>query len=319
METTIFNPGIAELKVMAKKYEDLSIKGVDDVVGYTDVKAARKELGSVRNEITKAGKKAREEYIAKQKSVIKQEKEYLEIIVPLEDKFKEMLTEVDEAKKRKEREALLPTRKKMLSEINFKAFTDNSLLDMDDSEFSQFYMDKKMDYDKEVEYKKQQEEERKKREKEEKEREEQFEAQRKLDAIEAKKRAEEDKALALEKAVEEEKERQERKKEEEINRLKRQQQEEIDKIKRQQEEERATAQRKKMEAEAIARSEQEKKEKLEKMKKYKKFLADNGCNYSPEIIPVEEFDNEDLVEDFIVVKFKGTFVLYKQIDTITIK
>lgn len=142
MEIKKFNPTEAELIKAVEAVKDLKIKGVDDVSGYAVVNDARKKLGKYRIAITKFGKAEREEALAYQRMVLKKEKELLAIVVPKEDEFKQMLNEIDIAKEKEERKVMLPSRKKMLEEINEK-MTDDDILNMDDKEFSQFYTDKK--------------------------------------------------------------------------------------------------------------------------------------------------------------------------------
>src|SRR3972149_6080300 len=98
----IFKPGIAELKELALKFKGLEIKGVEDEVGYLQVKDALKELGNMRILITKTGKSAREEARKYASSVIEQEKEYLLVISPLDHELKAKVEAVDEAKKKAE-------------------------------------------------------------------------------------------------------------------------------------------------------------------------------------------------------------------------
>lgn len=192
----IFKPGLAELRSLADRLKDIKIKDVGDVEGYAAAKEAKKELAQWRIDITKAGKKFREEALAYQREVIRQEKEHLEIITPVEDGIKAMLTAVDEAKAREERKILIPARRTMLAEIEIE-MTDEELLAYDEVAFSGMFTEKKMAY---------------------------------LEAREAKRRAEEEekrraeeleraKAEAAAKAVEEEKARAEREKKAEEERI----------------------------------------------------------------------------------------------------
>ena len=144
-QVDLFKPGIAELTKMAEGYKGLVINGVNDEAGYEAVKTARKELGDVRILITKTGKALRQEALEKQRRVIKDEQEYLKIIVPTEDELKEKLSAIDEEKKRKEREILLPGRKTMIAEIGLE-MTDDEILDKDEKEFATFFTEKKMAY-----------------------------------------------------------------------------------------------------------------------------------------------------------------------------
>lgn len=141
----IFKPGIATLREIAAKHRGLEIKGLDDKEGYDAVKAARKELGDWRILITKEGKKYREEALAYQREVLRQEKEHLAEIVPVEDELKAKLEAIDDERKREERRALLPSRKTMLAEIEV-ALTDEEILDFDENSFATFYGNARMNY-----------------------------------------------------------------------------------------------------------------------------------------------------------------------------
>lgn len=141
----IFKPGIAELRSVAERLRGITIKGVDDVEGYAAAKDAKKELAQWRIDITKSGTKFRAEALAYQREVIRQEKEHLEIITPVEDNLKAMIQAVDEAKAREERKVLIPSRKAMLAEIEVE-MTDDELLALDEKEFEGVFNTKKMQY-----------------------------------------------------------------------------------------------------------------------------------------------------------------------------
>lgn len=139
----IFKPGIAELRGLAEKYRGLTIAGPDDAEGYERVKAAKKELADWRITITKAGKTYRQEALDYQREVIRQEKEHLDAIVPVEDALKAQLEAVDEARKREERRALLPDRVKLLAEIEV-VLPEEEILALDEKEFTAFFNEKKL-------------------------------------------------------------------------------------------------------------------------------------------------------------------------------
>lgn len=155
----IFKPGIAELRALAEKHRGLTIAGPEDVAGYEAAKTAKKELADWRITITKAGKKYREEALAYQREVIRQEKEHLEIITPVEDSLKAMIETVDVAKAREERRALIPSRRALLAEYGVNP-TDEELIALDEKEFEARVADIKMAYlaQKEAELKKKEEE-----------------------------------------------------------------------------------------------------------------------------------------------------------------
>ncbi len=141
----IFKPGVAELRALAEKYRGIVINGPADEAGYAAAKEAKKELAESRIAITKAGKKYREEALAYQREVIRQEKELLEIITPVEDTIKAEIEAVDAAKAREERRVLLPARKAMLAEIQHH-MTDEEILDLDEKAFAEIYTSRKLAY-----------------------------------------------------------------------------------------------------------------------------------------------------------------------------
>ncbi len=141
----IFKPGIAELRKLAESYRGLKINGINDTEGYEAAKAAKKTLADWRIKITKAGKQFREEAIAYQKEVIRQEKEHLSEILPVEDGLKMQIEEIDFERKREERRVLLPARKAMLAEIELQ-MEDDDILDLDENGFAAVYGNAKMAY-----------------------------------------------------------------------------------------------------------------------------------------------------------------------------
>lgn len=155
-----FNPTKAELLTMADNYKNLTINGIEDVEGYKAVHEARMELKKTRVALEKYGKSAREQFLAAQKETIRQEKELVGIIEPLEKELKEKQDAIDLAKEMKKREKLLPERKKMLEEIECFS-TDESLLLMDDAMFQKHYYDQKAVYLENKERKMKEEEDRK--------------------------------------------------------------------------------------------------------------------------------------------------------------
>ena len=123
----------------------MTIAGVEDTAGYEAVKAGRAKVGKLRTRVTTFGKEQRAEALAWQKEVLRQEKELLIMIEPTETALKAMLEAVDEEKKRKEREILLPSRSKMLVSINV-VLTDDQILEMDEKEFAEFFTKKNLEF-----------------------------------------------------------------------------------------------------------------------------------------------------------------------------
>lgn len=245
-KVNIFRPGISELQEIAQQYKDIKIKGIDDTEGYERAKEAKKHLTSTRTSIAKYGKSKREEAIRWQKEVLRQEKEHIAVIEPVEKQLKEQLEEIDRQKKREKRKVLLPARKKMLESINCN-ISDEELLDMDENTYSQFYTEQRQLYDQEQE-----------RIAEEKRRQEEIERAKKEAAEQARKEA---------------KERAEREKAEAIERERRRIQEEQERKEREKREKEEEQQRQKEEE---ARRIQERKEKKQRRKKYQDWLKKHG-------------------------------------------
>ena len=293
MEIVKFNPTIAEIKATILEVEGLTIAGVEDVTGYELVKAGRTKVGKLRTRVTNFGKEQRAEAIAWQKEVLRQEKDLLKMIEPVENELKAKLEAIDAQVKRAEREALLPSRRAMLESINIE-ITDDEILDMDVDQFSKFYTEKQMAHF-------QLEEERKKRVEMEKKHAEELENAKKEAAENAKREAEEkaerDKQIAAEKA---EKDKQDA----------------IDKIKRDQEEkerkEKQAREKAIKDEEDRIENERKEQEKSEKNKKYKEWLAENGYNKATE--------NDFVVKigEPIIPGGKKICILFKKVSEITI-
>lgn len=287
MEIQKFNPTKAEIQKAVSEVESLTITGIEDKAGYAAVKSGKNKLAAYRIEITKFGKGQREEALAWQREVLKQEKELLGMIEPTETKLKGQLETIDEEKKSQERLVLLPARIKMLEEVGVKLL-DAEILQMDEISFSAYYTEKKMQYLEMQETKRKQEEEANRRT-------EEMEIAKK-EAIEMARKEEQEKAeLAKAEA--------EKKAKEELERVEREKLEAIEKIKKEQEEKERKA--KEAEAERV-RKEKEEQEKAEKNRKYKTWLEKHGID------PV----NKDGIH--LIQREGNTFTLYKKIDSITI-
>jgi len=314
----VFNPSVVEATKIAEKYKGLTIKGLGDKEGYKAVYDGQQELKKLRVDITKFGKKEREEALAYQKEVIRQEKELLAVIVPVEDALKFERDKIDEEKKKEERRVLLPSRVKMLEEIGLKV-DDDILLSMDEKEFSETYNERKMTFLEEQERKRKEEEDAKRRAEElEKAKTEAAEKAKK----EAEAKAEREKKEEAER-VEKEKKEAERKKEEElkkkeeekieaIKKAEREKQEEINRIKREQEEKERVAKEEKdrleLEAKEKERLKKEEQIKTEKNKKYQDWLKENGID-----------ETSIKSGNYRVEKIDGkTLALWKIIDTLTL-
>lgn len=245
-----FEPWKAELIALAEKYKDLQINWLSDKEWYESVRKWRIELMRCRTAITKMWKEMREEANEFRNKVIAKEKEYIEIISPIEDmlseKEKEYLELVD-IEKRKEN---LPIRRAMLEWLS--DISDENILTYNDKAFAELLVvlkQAKID------------EERRKLE------EEKAEFQRKQLEAEAEAKRMKDIADAEEKVRNEEKLKAER----EIQRLK------------DEAEAKRIADEKAKEAEKYREEEKARQEKIEaerirKNKQYKQFLTDNNYN-----------------------------------------
>lgn len=133
-EVNVFKPAIAELSKIADEFRGLNIKDIHDTATIAKAKEGKKELAQLRITITKIGKAARDEAIAYQREVIRQEKEHLEIIAPVEAFLKEQLDRVDDLRAIEERKVLLPDRRKEVEELGLK-MTDEEILLLDSEDF----------------------------------------------------------------------------------------------------------------------------------------------------------------------------------------
>lgn len=280
MKPIEFNPTIAEATKIAKQYQGLTIKSVDDKEGYNLVYTGQQELKKLRVAITKYGKEQRQEALAYQKEVIRQEKELLGVITPIEDSLKAERERIDEIKKREERKEFLPVRKKMLTEVEAEV-NDDELLGMDDKQFMVFFGKKQAEFTA-----------RKEEEKREKEREE----QRNRELEEAKKQAVEQAKREVEERARREKKEAERRAKEELERVEREKQAEIDRLKQEKEE------KERQEKMLVERKRQEEEE-MAKNKRMKQWLEENGVT-------------EENKSDHKVERQGNQLVLYKKVSTL---
>ena len=281
-----FSPKKAELTTMADSYKTLSIKGVDDKVGYAAVDDARKELKTTRCQIEKDGKLLRAEAVTFQKAVISKEKELVGIIKPIEVELEQKQEVINEEKLKIKRRESLPQRIEKLEAIGVSVAEDFLLL-MDDAQFFGFFNDENAKYlaEKEIKIKEEQEarEEKARLEKEAEERKMQIAR----DKIEADRKKVEDDKLDMERK-EEQRVAIEKAKKEAIKQAK------LDaELKAKQDKEREE----KEESDRIKKEKAEQ-ERLEKGKKYREFLAKH-----------EYVDNEN----FYIQKLDTKIVLFKKV------
>lgn len=184
--------------VLNKLVDELSVVDESNI---EEVDEARKKLVKIRTSITKQGKSFRDEANAYNKKVLAEEKEYLGIIAPLEEKFKKIVDDEKQKQIIEARKELLPMKRKQLDSLphGLKA-TDEEILAMDDEQWVKFFQDSMDVNQKEldrIEQEKKDAKERKAREKQIAE-----------EAAEKAKKEAEEKAEADKKAEEDRKERQ---------------------------------------------------------------------------------------------------------------
>lgn len=127
-----------------------------------------KKLVKVRRAIQAKGKEYRDDANAFNKSVLSKEKEYVEIIEPVELDFKKIVEDDKQNKIIAARRELLPNRKKHLSLLKVAMPTDEEILQLDDAGWVVFYDSKVNEHEKAVEHEKRKEQDEKDREEREK-------------------------------------------------------------------------------------------------------------------------------------------------------
>lgn len=239
-----------------------------DITDIPQVENAVKKLVKIRRQIQEKGKTYRDEANAFNKNVLSKEKEYVSIIEPIENEYKEILVKEEERKVLEKRKTLLPMKMQQLSLLKTLQPTEEEVLNMSEEQWIVFYNQKVSEHERQIAFEAEQE----KQEAERKAREEQIkkeaEEKAKREQEEALKKAEQDKIKAVEEA----------KKEAELKAL-REKQEVENKIRAEKEAE-----------EARIKAEQESKAKMEADKKYQDFLKDN--NYNESIDKIESLGGE---------------------------
>ncbi len=249
-----------------------------DKTNIEEVEGAVKQLVKIRRGIETKGKSYRDEANAFNKMVISKEKEYVEIIEPLEIEYKEILEKDKQAKIVEARMALLPMKKDQLSLLKVKQSTDEEILALSDEEWVIFYQAKADEHKKQIAYEVEQE----RLDKERKEREERMEK-------ELKKRHEEEKAAMVKKAEEDKiKAVEDAKREVELEAKKKEEAEQA-RIKKE-----SDAKKAQEEAEAKAKAE------MEADQKYKDFLKENNFNLETDII-------EEHADGVYIYRFVASF------------
>ena len=169
-----------------------------DITDMAQVEEKKKELVTLRGKIETQGRGFREQAIANNKIIQKEENYYVAIIEPIEIEYKEILKKEEARKLIEIRKELLPMKKKQLQFlIKIELTDDDTLLAMDDDQWIAYYNSQFKLNEERIQH----DEIMARREKERKEREVQIRAEMdekaKIDAELALKRAEKDKINAV--------------------------------------------------------------------------------------------------------------------------
>ncbi len=268
-----FDPTVAELTALVQSTSGIKVDNLDDEKQLAVVKENRILLRNARVKIEKTGKGLRDDANKFAKAVIAKEKELIAIISPEEDRLKAIEEEVKALALRREREALLPERKKRMAEIANSspkpiAFPlDDLILDMDDEQFETMFNQKAAERNENVRV----ENERKEKE-----------LNKERDEIARKKEIKE----AEERAAKETEERLKREADQKAER---------DRVEAEKKADRERQEKEQAEAEKKAEA-----EKLQKRKDYMEFLKSHGWT-------------EETKGEFKVVEEAGAYVLYKKL------
>lgn len=286
-----FSPAKADLEFLAQDARAALSLDLTDKKQLENFKGHKKDLQQARIDITRTAKSMREEALAFQKEVIKQEKEYLSIITPIEDELDKKMDTFKQAAIREERLKELPARREMLAEISTSAsdITDDELLDMDQDAFMAYMNAKKAE-----EFERMQAEQRAR----------EAEERRQAEIKEAEERAAQKAKDDAERAAREEADRKEREAKEALEAERRRAEEAERKLK--EDEERKESERK-AEEERVAREKAEEEEhqrKLAESKKWNEFLDKIGYDEASGEWRIEEDD-------------KKVARVYKLVDTFT--
>ena len=141
----IFKPWETKLSILVDKYNDLTIKDLDDEDGYHEVCEAIKDCTKHRTSVNADGKGLRAETNAFSKKVIAREKELLAITAETEEHLRGEKLKIDDERTIRQREILLPSRQKELKEIGIE-IEDKELLLMSPDEYREFRDEKKLAY-----------------------------------------------------------------------------------------------------------------------------------------------------------------------------
>jgi hypothetical protein len=144
----------ADLNLLAEQFKGLTIKGVDDKLGFATLRDARITLKSRRIQIEKDGKALRENAVKFQKRVIEREKQLIAIIEPtenalyMEEKRIEEQKEVIRLEKERKENERIQNRVTALAQFSF-AMDLYELKIMPDAEFTELLLKVQDEYNQE--------------------------------------------------------------------------------------------------------------------------------------------------------------------------
>jgi len=134
-ETLIkFDYNIDQLLFIAKEAKAIDTNNIEEL------ETATKSLVKARGIIQKQGKSYRDDANAYNKMVLEKEKEYVQIIEPIELEYKALIEQHKQNLILEVRKEMLPMKKEQLSLLTtLDPFTDEYLLSLDDSQWVEFY------------------------------------------------------------------------------------------------------------------------------------------------------------------------------------
>jgi len=144
-----FDPTVAELNAMIQITKNITATDLKDKGQMAVVRENRIALKTARVRITKIGKELREDAVNFQKAVLVKEKELIGIIEPEEIRLADIEAQAISQAILEERLEKLPSRKERLSLVKIYP-TDEILLDMDSTQFENYYNEKVADYNENV-------------------------------------------------------------------------------------------------------------------------------------------------------------------------
>jgi hypothetical protein len=139
-----FDPTVAELTALVDKTKNLTTVDLKDKEQIAVVRENRIALKNARISIQKKGKELREDAIKFQKAVIVKEKELIAIVEPEEERLEKIESEAKELALREERAKTLPERKERIataidgSPTEIEIMTDDQILNIDDNQFDAY-------------------------------------------------------------------------------------------------------------------------------------------------------------------------------------